>query len=75
MHKKIIILFIFTFLIMISQINAEYSVEDAFTNLSFTDPVGIFHSGDGTNRLFVIEQPGTIKVFNNDHLTMAVDHY
>ena len=45
---------------------AEYSVENAFPNLSFTNPVGIYHGGDNTDRLFVLEQAGTIKVFNND---------
>jgi len=44
----------------------EYAVENAFPNLSFTDPVGIYHAGDATDRLFVIEQPGTIKVFSNN---------
>ena len=44
----------------------NYSVENAFPNLSFTDPVGIYQAGDGTNRLFVLEQPGKIMVFNNE---------
>ncbi|SVD57036.1 uncharacterized protein METZ01_LOCUS409890, partial [marine metagenome] len=43
---------------------ANYAVEIAFSSLSFTDPVGIYHAGDDTDRLFVLEQPGTIKVFN-----------
>ena len=43
----------------------NYSVMNAFPNLSFTDPVGIYASEDSTDRLFVLEQPGTIKVFNN----------
>ncbi len=47
-------------------LQAEYAVENAFPNLSFTDPVGVYHAGDGTDRLFVLEQTGTIKVFSND---------
>ena len=52
--------------IFFSIIQGVYFVEDAFPNLSFTDPVGIYDAGDGSGRLFVLEQPGTIKVFNND---------
>ena len=39
----------------------NYSVENAFPNISFTDPVGIYNTGDGTNRLFVIENKGFSK--------------
>lgn len=52
--------------ILISFIICEYQFENAFPNLTFVDPVGIHHSGDGTNRIFVVEQEGRIKVFNND---------
>tara|TARA_B100000131_G_C18077849_1_gene597075 strand:+ start:24 stop:1268 length:1245 start_codon:yes stop_codon:yes gene_type:complete len=44
----------------------NYSVENAFPNLSFIDPVGIYHSGDGSDRLFILEQQGRIKVFENN---------
>jgi glucose/arabinose dehydrogenase len=36
-----------------------------FPKLVFNQPVGIVTPGDGTNRLFVIEQPGVIRVFEN----------
>ncbi len=45
--------------------NFQYQVELAFPNLVFDHPVGIYHAGDESNRLFVLEQPGVIKVFNN----------
>ena len=45
--------------------NAQFSLEDAFPNLSFTDPVDLRHPGDGTDRLFAVEQSGRIKVFQN----------
>ena len=51
---------------ILSQLNAEYEVVNAFPSLSFNDPVGIYHANDGTDRLFVVEQPGKIKVFDND---------
>lgn len=43
----------------------QYDVEVAFQNISFNRPVGIYHAGDGTNRLFVLEQDGVIYVFKN----------
>ena len=52
--------------IIFSILFAEYSTSNAFPNLSFEDPVGIYHAGDGSNRIFVLEQQGQIKVFNND---------
>src|SRR3989337_1253154 len=47
------------------QVQTQYAVEDAFPNLTFNSPDGLFNAGDGTNRLFVIEQPGVIRVFQN----------
>ena len=59
------LIFIFS-LFIVSFLYAEYSVVNAFPNLSFVDPVGIYHAGDSSNRIFVIEQQGRIKVFNNE---------
>ena len=42
---------------------------NAFPNLSFTKPLFLTHSGDGTNRLFVVQQTGLIRVFPNDSTT------
>jgi uncharacterized repeat protein (TIGR03806 family) len=40
---------------------------EAFPSLpSFTHPVFVTAAPDGSNRLFVIEQPGVIRVFQND---------
>ena len=61
--KLLSILFLFNLSVLL---HAEYMVENAFPNLTFIDPVGIYHAGDNSNRLFVLEQTGTIKVFNND---------
>ena len=54
------------FIIFYSFLIADYNVENAFPNLSFEDPVGIYTPNDGTNRLFVVEQEGRIKVFDNE---------
>lgn len=46
---------------------SDLVLEDAFPALpAFTSPVYLTHSGDGRNRLFVVEQAGIIKVFAND---------
>lgn len=44
----------------------EYNIQTAFPNLTFSKPVGIYDPGDGSNRLFIVEQDGLIKVFKND---------
>ena len=43
----------------------KYAIEVAFPNLFFDHPAGIYNSGDGTNRLFVVGQIGLIYVFEN----------
>jgi uncharacterized repeat protein (TIGR03806 family) len=40
-------------------------VERAFPHLKFTRPVEFTHAGDGTDRVFVVEQDGRIHVFPN----------
>jgi uncharacterized repeat protein (TIGR03806 family) len=42
---------------------------NAFPNLQFTGPVALVHAGDGSNRLFVAERGGVIKVFANSRDT------
>jgi hypothetical protein len=54
-----------------TEIQPTYEVTDAFPNLSFNRPVGVYHAGDGTNRLFVIDQPGEILVFENSENTQT----
>jgi glucose/arabinose dehydrogenase len=46
--------------------NATWQITDAFPNLGFSSPVELKPAGDGTNRLFVLEQSGIIKVFRNE---------
>jgi glucose/arabinose dehydrogenase len=43
----------------------EYTVQKAFPNLTFNKPVGIYDAGDNSNHLFVVEQDGRIRIFNN----------
>ena len=39
--------------------------EEAFPNLTFEFPVDIQSPKDGTNRIFVLSQPGVIYAFDN----------
>ncbi|MDP3831794.1 MAG: glucose sorbosone dehydrogenase, partial [Ignavibacteriaceae bacterium] len=47
-------------------VTAQTTIQVAFPNLSFTQPVDIQHAGDNSDRLFVVSQSGTISVFQND---------
>lgn len=48
------------------------SLKDAFPNLTFTMPVELVSPEDGTNRNFVVEQKGKIRVFaNNEEVKSA----
>ena len=62
LHNKIVLLIVFS----ITLLKSEYSVINAFPYLSFEEPVGIYHPNDNSNRIFVLEQEGRIKVFDND---------
>ncbi len=42
------------------------ALEEVVTGLS--SPVKVTHAGDGSNRLFIVEQGGTIRVFKNNSL-------
>ncbi len=69
MHSSKISVFALLLLLFPSASFAQITleIETAFDNLSFADPVDIQHAGDGTNRLFVVEQHlGRIQVFDND---------
>lgn len=45
------------------------ALEVAFPNLRFANPLFLTHAGDGSNRLYVVEQAGRILVFANDPAT------
>ncbi len=55
-------------LVQMTPLSATQTVTlvEAFPNLRFDSPVFLAHSPDGTNRIFVVEQRGAIKVFPND---------
>ncbi|MCZ6701824.1 MAG: PQQ-dependent sugar dehydrogenase, partial [Ignavibacteria bacterium] len=45
--------------------HAQIVLQNAFPNLGFSKPIDLHHAGDGTDRIFVVEQEGIIKVFPN----------
>lgn len=49
-----------------TKLYAQIEIVPAFRNLSFEQPVDIQHASDGSNRLFVVSQPGIIYVFENN---------
>ncbi len=52
------------------QTNAQITYQSAFPNIDFEFPVEIQSPLDGTDRMFVVEQPGRIKVFPRDSNVM-----
>ncbi|MGQ9799709.1 MAG: PQQ-dependent sugar dehydrogenase [Ignavibacterium sp.] len=63
--------FISLLLIAAFSVNAQYNFQIAFPNLTFTNPLDLQHAGDGSNRIFVVEQAGRIKVFPNNSSVTA----
>lgn len=49
-----------------TEIKGQYQLTPAYPNLSFTRPVDYQYPGDGSNRVFVVEQRGVISVFEDD---------
>ena len=50
---------------------SQLQLTPAFPLLSFNSPVDLHHAGDGSNRLFVVEQDGVIRVFDNNPVQTA----
>lgn len=47
----------------------NYQLIEAFPNLSFSQPLDLQHAGDNSDRLFVVEKQGIVRVFGNDPAT------
>lgn len=72
MPGKLFLLIIF---IVSYTANAQFILENAFPNLSFIDPLDLQNSGDGTDRIFVAERAGRIKVFPNSSSVTSLKTY
>ena len=58
-----------------TSINAQFTLQNAFPNLSFSSAVFLTHADDSTDRIFIVEQAGRIKVFPNDQVVSSVTEY
>lgn len=76
MAQKLILTFVLSFVFLSASTCAQspmqqeigdgtVELEVAFPNLSFSRPVDFQTPGDGSNRIFVLEQAGVIRVFEN----------
>ncbi len=63
--KKINFILI-TILFYAAECFSQYTLVNAFPSLSFTSPVFLTYAKDGSNRVYVVQQNGFIKVFSND---------
>ncbi len=72
--KKLLQVLILIFFLFPFQIFSQ-NFQDAFTNLTFSEPVGIYAPTDGTDRLFVVEQSGKIIVFENNRQTTQTKEF
>ncbi len=59
--------------LLVSSVPAQVRVVNRFPKLTFNLPVGLYAPSDGTNRLFILEQEGVIRVVQNDS-TAGVAH-
>lgn len=46
--------------------DVEVTLADAYSQLSFRQPLEYLHAGDGSDRVFVVEKPGRILTFPNN---------
>ncbi|KAB7730403.1 glucose sorbosone dehydrogenase [Rudanella paleaurantiibacter] len=54
---------------------APVEAVNAFPKLTFEQPVEFTHANDGTNRVFVVEQEGRIRQFDNNAGVASADTY
>jgi len=58
-----------------TSLKAQFTLQNAFPNLSFNGAVFLTHADDSTDRIFVVEQAGRIKVFPNNQNTSVAKEY
>ena len=58
-----------------SSINAQFTLQNAFPNLTFNGAVFLTHADDNTDRIFIVEQAGRIKVFPNSSNALSAKEY
>ena len=60
------VILVSSFWFSVNGLSQPIQLVNAFPNLTFTKPLFLTHSHDGTNRIFVVQQNGLIQVFPND---------
>lgn len=68
-HRPLLVLTLLALALPASAARAQYILERAYPSLTFASPVDIRPANDGTNRMFVVEKNGYIRVFNADYQT------
>lgn len=58
-----------------TSINAQFTLQNAFPNLTFNGAVFLTHADDNTDRIFIVEQAGRIKVFPNSSNASSAKEY
>jgi glucose/arabinose dehydrogenase len=58
-----------------TSINAQFTLQNAFPNLTFNSAVFLTHADDNTDRIFIVEQSGRIKVFPNSSNASSAKEY
>jgi glucose/arabinose dehydrogenase len=71
-HRPALVLTVLALALSAGTARAQYVLERAFPDLSFTAPTDIHPANDGTNRMFVLEKNGYIRVFDADYHTDVV---
>jgi hypothetical protein len=66
LNRKIVLLFAAILIFMGTNTKAQYVLQQAYPNLTFSNPVDLQYAPDGTDRVFIVEQSGIIKVFENN---------
>jgi glucose/arabinose dehydrogenase len=69
------LLVIFTLFLTGPNIKAQFSLQEAFPNLEFNNPVFLTHADDSIDRIFIVEQPGIIQVFPNNSNALLTKEY
>ena len=70
MQRLRFLIYCILFLGVSTQVHAQVSIDNAFPELNFGSPVDLQNAGDGSDRLFVVEQNAArILVFENNTFT------
>ena len=64
--KKMILLVVLLFLSCSEKSFPQFTLQQAFPNLTFSSPLDLQNAGDGTDRIFVVERGGIIYVIENN---------